>query len=135
DVQQDAAGPMFALLVLHLLATIARIPSGYGPLALRRLMFLATNKVTVESIGPTVLPLLLQLMQSSRKQFFAEGGLACCLKGFTDEKQRGRGIWMTMLCSVSPTDWYELGTTELVALALSDIIVPGLCAGQFEDFY
>jgi hypothetical protein len=135
DVQQDVAGPMFALLILHLLATIARIPSGYGPLALRRLMFLAVNKVTVELIGPTVLPLLLQIMQSSRKQFFAEGGLACCLKGFTDEKQRGRGIWMTMLCSVSPTDWLELGTTDLVALTLSDIIVPGLCAGQFEDFY
>lgn len=135
DVQQDVAGPMFALLVLHLLATIARIPSGYGPLALRRLMFLAVNKVTVELIGPTVLPLLLQIMQSSRKQFFAEGGLACSLKGFTDEKQRGRGIWMTILCSVSPSDWFELGTTDLVAMTLAEIVVPGLCAGQFEDFY
>lgn len=135
DVQNDAAGPMFSLLILHLLATIARIPTGYGPLALRRLMFLATNKVTVELVGPTVLPLLLQITQSSRKQFFTEGGLGCCLKGFTDEKQRGRGIWMTMLCSVSPNDWFELGTTDLVALTLSEIVVPGLCAGQFEDFY
>jgi len=104
-------------------------------LALRRLMYLAVNKVTVELVGPTVLPILLQLMQANRKQFFAEGGLSCCLKGFTDEKQRGRGIWMTMLCSVSPSDWFELGTTDIVALTLSDIVVPGLCAGQFEDFY
>jgi len=98
-------------------------------------MFLAVNKVTVELIGPTVLPLLLQIMQSSRKQFFTEGGLSCCLKGFTDEKQRGRGIWMTMLCSVSPGDWFELGTTDIVAQTLSEIVVPGLCAGKFEDFY
>jgi len=42
---------------------------------------------------------------------------------------------MTMLCSVSPSDWFELGTTDLVAQTLSEIVVPGLCAGKFEDFY
>jgi len=40
-----------------------------------------------------------------------------------------------MLCSVSPSDWLELGTTDIVALTLSDIVIPGLCAGRFEDFY
>lgn len=135
DVQQDVAGPMFAHLMLHLLATLARIPTGYGPLALKRLMSLAVSKATVELMGPQVLPLLLQIMQTSRKQFFQEGGLNCCLKGFADEKQRGRGIWMTMLCSVSPADWVELGTPETVAQTLSEIVVPGLCAGQFEDFF
>jgi len=42
---------------------------------------------------------------------------------------------MTMLCSVSPGEWFELGTTDIVAQTLSDIVVPGLCAGKFEDFY